>query len=146
MNDEHQTATLRQLLERSAFHSWVGLLVEAAGPGEVRVGLDARPEHLNLQGLIHGGLLATLADTAMGLAVRTQVPPGHRHVTIQLSVQFLRAGRPGHLVATGRALRVGSEVAHTEAEVTDGGGRTLAHATGVYSVTALPSRDGDPVQ
>ena len=44
----------------------------------------AGPEHLNLQGLVHGGILATLADSAMGLAVRTVLEPGRRHVTVTL--------------------------------------------------------------
>jgi uncharacterized protein (TIGR00369 family) len=134
--DEDLTEELRRRLAASAFHSWVGVSVREAAPGAVTVELEARPEHLNLQGLIHGGLLATLADVAMGLAVRTGVGPGRRHVTIELSVRFLRAGRPGRLETRGRTLRVGRQVAFAEADVVDGSGRVLVAAQGTYSVTA----------
>lgn len=129
---------LRELLDRSVFHSWVGISVVSASFGDVLVAVDAKPEHLNLQGLIHGGLLATLADTAMGLAVRTQVEPGRRHVTIELGLHYLRSGEPGRIEARGRAVRVGRETAYTEADVLDGSGRLLARAHATYSVTPMP--------
>jgi uncharacterized protein (TIGR00369 family) len=137
MDDEVLTQ-IRDRVESSAFHRWIGMSVAEAALGEVTVTLDARPEHANLQGLIHGGLLATLADTSMGLAVRTQVDPGRRHVTIQLGINYLRPGRPGGLEARGRALRVGNRVAYAEADILDESGRLLARAHGTYSVTEAP--------
>jgi uncharacterized protein (TIGR00369 family) len=137
--DDEILIELRDLLDRSAFHSWVGISVVNATAGDVLVGFDAEAEHLNLQGLIHGGLLATLADTAMGLAVRTRVEAGRRHVTIELGVHYLRSGKPGRIEARGRAVRVGTETAYTEADVIDGTGRLLARAHGTYSVTSLPA-------
>ncbi len=133
--DEVLTAELRERLAASPFHSWVGVAVVEASPGEVVVDLEAGPQHRNLQGLIHGGLLATLADIAMGLSVRTSVEPGRRHVTIEMSIRFLRPGKPGKIQAKGHTLRVGREVAFAEAEVTDENGRVLATAQGTYSVT-----------
>lgn len=130
---------LRELLDRSAFHAWVGISVVSASAGDVVVAIDARPDHVNLQGLIHGGLLATLADTAMGLAVRTRVEPGHRHVTIELGMHYLRAGKPGRIEARGRAIRIGRETAYTEADVSDASGELLARAHGTYSVTPMPA-------
>jgi uncharacterized protein (TIGR00369 family) len=126
---------IRERVESSAFHRWMGMAVAEASRGEVTVTLDASPQHANLQGLIHGGLLATLADTSMGLAVRTQVEPGRRHVTIQLGINYLRPGRPGRLEARGRTLRVGNQIAYAEADVLDESGRLLARAHGTYSVT-----------
>lgn len=128
---------LRARLADSPFHTWVGLRVESASPGTVTVSLEAGEDHRNLQGLVHGGLLATLADTAMGLAVRTSVEPGRRHVTIGMQVQFLRAGRPGTIMATGRVIRAGQQVAHAEATLTDTAGRELARAQGTYSVSPI---------
>jgi acyl-CoA thioesterase len=133
--DEVLTEELRERLAASAFHSWVGARVTSAERGEVTVELQASSEHLNLQGLIHGGLLATLADIAMGLSVRTSVEPGRRHVTIEMSIRFLRPGKPGKIKAQGHALRVGRQVAFAEAQVTGENGRVLATAQGTYSVT-----------
>lgn len=131
-------AALRQRLAGSPFHAWLGIEVVDAGKGWVRVALEARAEHINLQGLVHGGLLATLADTAMGLALRTALEPGRRHVTIAMDVRFLRPGKPGRVEATGTAVRVGRSVGHAEASLVDERGRELARAQGTYSVTPLP--------
>ncbi len=66
------TEQLRERLATSPFHGWAGMSVLDARPGEVEIALDAEPHHRNLQGLLHGGMIATLADTAAGIAVRTQ--------------------------------------------------------------------------
>lgn len=135
---------LRDRIAGSAFHLGFGMEVAAAARGEVRLRWEARPDHLNLQGLIHGGVLATLADTAMGLAVRSAMQPGRRHVTVELGVHYLRPAKPGPLEAVGRAVRVGTQVAYAEADVLDGDGRLLVRANGTYSVGAL--KDTPPVQ
>jgi uncharacterized protein (TIGR00369 family) len=101
----------------------------------VTLALDLGEHHANLQGFAHGGVLATLADAAMGLSVRSALEPGRRHVTIELGVHYLRAVRTGTVTATGRAVQIGREVAYAEAAITDGRGTDLARATGTYSVT-----------
>ena len=126
---------LRRRISASPFHSGFGVTVEGARAGEVRLGWNARPEHRNLQGLVHGGLLATLVDIAMGLAVRSVVGPDRRHVTIELGVRYLRPTAPGPIVATGNVLRVGSQIGFAEGSVVDASGRVLVRASGTYSVT-----------
>jgi uncharacterized protein (TIGR00369 family) len=126
---------LRRRIAASPFHAGFGISVEHATPGDVRLGWEARPDHRNLQGLVHGGVLATLVDIAMGLAVRTVVGPTRRHVTIHLDVHFLRPARPGRLHAGGTVVRVGTHVGFAEGSVTDATGRLLVRASGTYSVT-----------
>ncbi len=110
--------------------------VEAATGGTVRLAWEAGPDDLNLQGLVHGGLLATLADMAMGLAVRSALEPGRRHVTIELSVRYLLPTAPGPVSAEGRVARVGTQIAFADADVWDAKGRAVVHAGGTYSVTS----------
>ena len=126
---------LRRRIAASPFHAGFGISVEHAAAGEVRLGWEAQPDHRNLQGLVHGGILATLVDIAMGLAVRTVVGPTRRHVTIDLNVQYLRPARPGRLEALGSVVRVGSHVGFAEGSVMDAAGRLLIRASGTYSVT-----------
>ena len=127
---------LRERMASSAFHGWMGMTLVEARQGEVDLALEAQPHHLNLQGLLHGGVLATLADTAAGLAVRTKLEPGRRHVTIQLGVQYLSAGGSGRIVARGRTIRVGRQIAHAEAEIHDANGRLLATAQATVAIMA----------
>jgi uncharacterized protein (TIGR00369 family) len=136
---EGMTRDLRAQLEASPFHAWAGMSVLDARPGEVEIALDAAPHHRNLQGLLHGGMIATLADTAAGIAVRTRLEPGRSHVTVSLTVQYLRPGAPGRLVGRGRALRVGRSLAHATAEVVDAEGRLLATASATIALGAETS-------
>jgi uncharacterized protein (TIGR00369 family) len=134
--DQAILADLRQRIAASPFHSAFGVAVDHARRGEVRLGWDARPEHRNLQGLVHGGVLATLVDMAMGLAVRSVVGPARRHVTIELTVHYLRPTAPGRVEAVGTTTRVGTQIAFAEGSVVDGADRVLVRASGTYSVTA----------
>jgi uncharacterized protein (TIGR00369 family) len=135
MDDGAIRDDLRRRIDASPFHTAFGVTVEGARNGEVRLGWEARAEHRNLQGLVHGGVLATLVDIAMGLAVRTAVGPGRRHVTIELTVHYLRPTAPARIEAVGTTLRVGSQIAFAEGSVVDASGRLLVRASGTYSVT-----------
>jgi uncharacterized protein (TIGR00369 family) len=126
---------LRSRIAASPFHAGLGISVEHAAAGEIRLGWEAQPDHRNLQGLVHGGILATLVDIAMGLAVRTVVGPTRRHLTMDLHVHYLRPAQPGRLEALGSVVRVGTHVAFAEGSVMDAAGRLLIRASGTYSVT-----------
>lgn len=135
--DEHEALIegLRDRLQDSEFYRWAGVEVTDASPGTVEIAFVAGPQHLNLQGLVHGGILATLADTAMGLAVRTVLEAGRRHVTVQLGVEFLSPGRPGRITARGRSVKIGTQLGFAEADVVNADGRLLARAHSTLSVT-----------
>jgi uncharacterized protein (TIGR00369 family) len=126
---------LRRRIAASPFHAGFGISIEHAAAGDIRLGWQARPDHRNLQGLVHGGILATLVDIAMGLAVRTVVGPTRRHVTIDLHVRYLRPAQPGRLEVLGSVVRVGTHVGFAEGSVMDAAGRLLIRASGTYSVT-----------
>src|SRR3954451_655221 len=66
------------------------------GPGRAgRLELDATDEHLNKAGTVHGGVLATLVDMAMGQALRSRTGDNYVPPTSQLTVTYLRPGKPG---------------------------------------------------
>jgi uncharacterized protein (TIGR00369 family) len=125
---------LRARIASSPFHTWAGIEVVAAAPGEVSVTMDVEERHVNLQGLVHGGMLAILADTACGLAIRSAIEPGRLHITTDLDVHFLSPAGPGRLLGHGRAVKVGRSLAFAEASVEDAGGTLLAKAQGRFSV------------
>jgi len=136
MDDREALITdLRDRLQDSEFYRWAGVEVTDASPGVVEIEFEAGSQHLNLQGLVHGGILATLADTAMGLAVRTALEPGRRHVTVQLGIEFLSPGRTGTIAARGRTVKIGTQLGFAEADVMNADGRLLARAHSTLSVT-----------
>jgi len=131
---------VRERFAQSGFHSWIGMRLERVETGEVHVALDVEPRHLNLVGLLHGGLIATLADTATGLAYRTVLEPGTRHVTTHLRVTFLSPGRPGRVTARGKVVKAGGRFGYAEADVVGPEDELLARATATFTVS--PERAG----
>ncbi len=135
---------IRERIAASSFHAAIGIIVEHVRDGSVDLRLEAGPDHANLQGTVHGGVLATLADTAAGLAVRSAIPPGSRHVTVNLDVQYLAPANMGPLLATGRVVRLGRRIAFAEADVSDAGGELLARAQVTVAVSRTESGAGSP--
>jgi uncharacterized protein (TIGR00369 family) len=136
--DERHIEALKERVRRSPFHQWAGLELVSVGDGTAELAMDLRPHHFNPQGIVHGGVITALADTAIGLAIRSRLPAGLTHRTAQLTVSFLAKGEGGTLVGRGQSLHLGSRMGYGEAEVTDGDGRLLARATGTFIVLPAP--------
>ena len=136
--DQRQLGDLQERVRRSPFHQWMGMELISVGDGQAELAMDLRPHHFNPQGIVHGGVITALADTAIGLAIRSRLPAGLTHRTAQLTVSFLAKGEGGTLVGRGQSLHLGSRMGYGEAEVTDGDGRLLARATGTFIVLPAP--------
>jgi uncharacterized protein (TIGR00369 family) len=83
----------------------------------------------NPLGLVHGGVLCTLLDSAAGCAVHSQLPAGVGFSSIEIKVSFLRPANGATLEIEGRSLRVGRQVAFAEAYARNGDGKIVGHAT-----------------
>lgn len=132
---------MRERVAASPFHTSLGISVESAGEGSVTLRCESTPAHANLHGTVHGGVIATLADTAAGLAVRSAMTdPGGAHASVHLDVQYLAPATSGTLRATGRVAKLGGRLAFAEATVVDDTGEVLARA----QVTVALSRTRAP--
>jgi len=134
-NGHDRLEEVRERFARSEFHSaFLGLRLDRVAEGQVDVSLALEPRHLNLVGTLHGGMIATLADTATGLAYRTVLEPGTSHVTSSLTVTFLAPGRTGTVIARGGVIKRGRRFGYAEADVVDGDGTLLARATATFTI------------
>lgn len=97
-------------------------------------------EHYNPIGSVHGGLYATLADSAAACAVQSTLPRGMAYTSLDLSVRFLRSvdAATGPIRAVGVVRNRGRRTALAEAELLDGRDRLLAHATSTCLLFPLP--------
>ncbi len=116
-----------------AFGELLGIREEAADEGRARLTLEATGEHLNRAGTVHGGVLATLVDTAMGSAVRSSTGEEDVPATSQLTVTYLRPGDVGSLVVTAEVRKQGEHLTVCEADV-EQDGRALVHAVATFAV------------
>jgi uncharacterized protein (TIGR00369 family) len=133
-NPDPRLALVVDRVARSAFHRWAGIELVRVEPGEVEVAMDATGDHVNLLGTVHGGVMAALADTAMGLALRTRLPEGTTQVTGQLDVHYVAPGLPGRLAGIGRVIKAGRQMGYAEADVLDARGTLLARASATLIV------------
>jgi uncharacterized protein (TIGR00369 family) len=111
----------------------VGIRKESAEDGQARLEFEAELRHLNPAGTVHGGVLATLVDTAMGMAARTRTDDGEVPATSQLTIAYLTAGREGPMTVTAHVRKRGEHVLLCDAEV-DQDGKTVAHAVATFAL------------
>jgi uncharacterized protein (TIGR00369 family) len=99
--------------------------------GRVVVELQAQEFHYNPLGSVHGGVLATLLDTAAGCSVHSTLAVGEMYTSMDLTTKFLRAVTvdSGLLTCEGSVLQRGRRTALAQASLTDEQGRLVAHAT-----------------
>lgn len=92
-------------------------------------------------GVVHGGAVCTLLDTAAGCALHTTLPEGIGYTSVEIKVNYLKAitEASGPLTAAGTVVKAGSRIGFTEATVTDASGSLVATATSTLLVFDLPS-------
>jgi uncharacterized protein (TIGR00369 family) len=94
--------------------------------------------HMQPFGIVHGGVIATLIDTATFWAAFLRLPDGDGLVNIDLKLNYLKAVREGVLRAEGRCLRFGRSISYAESSVMDEDGNLLAHGTS--TLMTLPGK------
>ena len=142
------TPTVMAGIERSGLEIWqaiaagelprppVGALVDFSIPhveeGRIAFAAPTAEWMLNPLGTVHGGVITTMLDSAVGCAVHTTLPVGVGYTTLEIKVNFLRAvpADAGNLIAEGKVVHRGGTVATAEGRLTsESDGRLLAHAT-----------------
>jgi len=129
---------LRELL-KTVVAPWVMALdmqLLEAKVGEVLLALPITPLHVHAGGVVCGQTLMAAADTAMVLAVSSQLGGFRPMTTVQLQTSFLRpvAGDSAQVRVLARVLRMGKSLAFGEIELLDAAGRLAAHSTTTYAL------------
>jgi uncharacterized protein (TIGR00369 family) len=125
---------LREIFSRISYVRLLGLEFVSAERGSAAFALEAREELMRMGGILHGGAVFSLLDTAAAFAVHTILGPDDRTVTIDFTVHFLRPFGSGRLQARARVLRAGRRIAFLNVEATDPAGVLIATATTTYAI------------
>jgi len=104
----------------------IGMRLESFAAGEALVVLDATAAHANPMGTVQGGILAAVADAAMGWAFMTNLGENESYTTLEVKINFLRPVWAGRLEARGRVKSAGRNVSLVECDVMSGG-KLVAH-------------------
>jgi acyl-CoA thioesterase len=129
---------IAQIANSSPYYRHVQMqVVEFTANGCVMT-MDAGPDHANLYGNIHGGAIASIADSTCGVSLVPALAADEYAVTQHLAVSYLRPAGTGLLRAEGRLVSRGRSSAVLEADVFNEQGELVAHAHTIHSIRKRP--------
>ena len=122
----------------------LGFDLDEVEEGRAVFSLDAGEHLYNPIGSVHGGVFATLLDSAAACALHSTLPAGVGYTSVDLNVKFLRAitADTGRVTCTGRVVSRGRRLALTESTLNDSSGRLLATATSSCLIFEMPGQGG----
>jgi uncharacterized protein (TIGR00369 family) len=109
----------------------IGMEITEVSEGRVVFTTEPDEYHYNPLGTVHGGIAATLLDSAMGCAIQSVLPFGGGYTTLELKVNYLRpvTSATGTMYCEGKVIHAGGRIATAEGRLTDASGKLYAHGT-----------------
>ena len=132
-------AELRTRLRIIGLTKFLGFTLVEATRGRVVISLRVEKKLLQVHGVMHGGVLAALADTAGGLASYMACPPGTRVATIEMKINYLEAISKGTLKAVAEVVRIGRHTSVVDCDITDSRKRLVGKALMTFFVGPFPA-------
>jgi uncharacterized protein (TIGR00369 family) len=109
----------------------LGMWITEVSEGRAVFAAEPAEFHYNPLGTMHGGVIATLLDSAMGCAVQSMLPAGTSYTTLELKTNYLRPIfiKTGTIYSEGKIIHLGGRTATAESRLTDEAGKLYAHGT-----------------
>ncbi len=123
---------IRAKFEQNHFPKLVGIEIDDIEPGRAKLSLEVSEKHRQLQGIMHGGAIATLIDTAVAFAIVGASEPGAKFTTIELKINYLSPIVEGRVIADARLIRDGKRIVVAECDVFDAAGKMAAKGLLTY--------------
>ena len=114
----------------------LGIRPASMGDGRARFELTVREDHLNPNGVVHGGVVYSLADTAMGAALFSALEPGQSCTTLEIKINYLAPVTTGELAVEASVIARTKRTGVLEARVHGDDGALVAVATGTFYIQA----------
>jgi acyl-CoA thioesterase len=134
-------AAIHKRVSEAAFSSWMGIRLTSIDDGTSELRLDLKPHHLNPGGIAHGGVIASMLDACIGVALRTTIGSAS-HVTVQLDIHYISPGYGGTLIGRGTAVHAGRRAGYGEAQILTEDGRLVATGAATFLVLDAPLPGG----
>lgn len=125
---DHAVQLAKRRMKRSRLSVLLGFVPESVGQGRAVLRMDVRERHRQIHDVVHGGVLAALADTAAAVAAYTAVAEGAEIATIELKINYLIPIPKGRIRAEATVLRAGRNFVVTECEIRTEEGTLAAKA------------------
>ncbi len=115
------------------FCDTIGVVFDVYEDGFSRCRLEVMPSLLNPNGVVHGGVHYSMADTGMGAALFASLEPNFFCATVEIKIAYFKAVSEGELVCETTILHKGKKIAALESVIKNGG-QLVSKATGTYSI------------
>ena len=137
---EYMQAVVRGELPGPPIGRLMGFEMVSVEAGRTVFSVSPGEQHYNVIGMVHGGLAATLLDSAMGCAVLSELPKERTFTTMQLNLHYVKAitAETGKLLCDARVVHRGRQVSTAEGKIVDGGGKVYAHGTTTCLILPAP--------
>jgi uncharacterized protein (TIGR00369 family) len=127
---------VRERMKENGATELLGFEVESVAEGRATFGLQVVAHHKQFQGVVHGGILAALADTTAAIAAYSAVPRGTEIATVELKINYLEPVPGGRVRAEAKVLKAGRNFVITECEIFNENGSLAAKALLTFGAAA----------
>ncbi|QSV44531.1 PaaI family thioesterase [Geobacter benzoatilyticus] len=125
---------LPEWIARAPFEEYLGMTIEEAEGGKARLTMPFQVKHAQGKGLMHGGAVTALADTAVAMAIKSMLPEGSHFVTTELNLKFHAPIHGGTVTAMAETVRENERTIRGVAEIFDDKGVKTATFTSVFRI------------
>ena len=130
-----QLRRIQKAITTVPFARLLGIELEGVASGTATLAINVRKDLMQNQGVVHGGAIASLIDTATAFAIISILDPKERVTTVDLAISYLRPASGGRLRAVARVVRPGRRLFVVSAEVFDKNERLITTALSTYIKT-----------
>lgn len=127
-----QARRMRKALDSVPYAHLLGIELDEVSSGTATLGLNLRKELTQNHGVIHGGAIASLIDSATAFAIISLLAPKEKVTTVDLTISYLRPLMNGRIIAVAKVVRAGRRLIVVSAEVTGSDGKLAATALSTY--------------
>jgi len=134
MEQENYLKKVREMTNRSPYYRLLGMKVLEIRKGNARIQMPFRKKLTHPYGIVHGGAIASLADSAVAMALISLVKPNERITTIEFKINFFTPINQGKLTAQARMIYKGSKTAVGDVEVINENAKLVAKVIATYNI------------
>ena len=124
-------------LETGPYWKHIGMQTVSDVDGKIGVVMEVTEELKQFYGNIHGGVIASLMDSAIAVAVNQQLDTGEGASTVEMKINYLRPANEGKLWAQGKLIQKGRKIIVGQGEIKDDAGQIVAFGTATFMVTQV---------
>jgi acyl-CoA thioesterase len=138
---ESYEKALRRAVDSAPYYRLMQIRLDQIDTGFARFRMPFRKELTQAYGVVHGGAIASLADTAVAFALMTLIRPGQRVTTAEFKINFFSAVEGGEMIGEARTVYTGKRLVVADMEVKNETGKLIAKGLATYAIIGVPKAE-----